>query len=310
MPGKNGRDDVLLGYSSMEGYLQNPPHFGSTVGRFANRVGNAVFTLDGKKYQLYKNDGNNSLHGGRCGFDKRLWNAFPYEDRDGVYVRFDLESPDGEEGYPGNAEVTVIYGVTVNNEIVADYRARLDKSCPVNITNHAYFNLAGEGSGNILSHELLLHASSYVECDSTLIPTGRILPVKGTPFDFTARKPIGADFTAACGGDTSAVGSGYDHCFVLNEVKDEFELKPCAEVRDPESGRILRLSTTQPGVQFYSGNFLNGIEGKPGSTYQKNAGFCLETQHFPDSPNQAGFPSAIFGPDRTYHEKAVFAFGW
>ena len=319
MPGKNGRDDVLLGFSFLDGYLHNGPFIGVTVGRFANRIGNSAFSLNGKKYQLYQNDGDNTLHGGRRGFDKKLWEAFPYEDSKGVFVRFELESPDGEEGYPGNCKTAVTYGLSNDNEIIAEYRMELDAPCPVNLTNHAYFNLAGEGNGDILSHKVLLHASSYVESGPNLIPTGKLLPVAGTPFDFTAAKPINTDFGAICGGDIAAIGKGYDHCYVIkggagDTGKESADgkpvLRPCAEVREEKSGRSLRLSTTQPGVQFYSGNFLNGIEGKAGSVYNKNAGFCLETQHFPDSPNQDGFPSAIFGPDRPYREQAIFAFSW
>ena len=319
MPGKNGRDDVLLGFSSLEGYFHGPGYIGATIGRFANRIGNAAFSLNGKSYQLYKNDGSNSLHGGRRGFDKMIWEAQPYEDSRGVFVRFELESPGGEEGYPGNCRAAVCYGLTADNEIYADYHVRADSPCPVNITNHAYFNLAGEGNGDILSHELLLHASSYLETGAGLIPTGKLLPVAGTPFDFTSAKPIGRDYAAVCGGDTAATGTGYDHCFVVKggpgdvnkeEDPDEPVLRPCAEVLEPKSGRGFKLSTSQPGVQFYSGNFLDSAAGKAGSVYQKNSGFCLETQHFPDSPNQHDFPNAIFGPERPYHEQAVFAFYW
>ena len=307
LPGKSGKDDVLLGYSTLEGYLHDSAYIGSTIGRFANRVGNAAFTLDGKRCRLYQNDGAHSLHGGRRGFDKKLWKAYPYTDSCGVFVRFELESPDGEEGYPGTLRAAVSYGISFNNEILADYRANVDAPCPINLTNHAYFNLAGEGNGNILSHELQLFASSYVEISPDLIPTGKFVPVAGTPFDFNSVKTIDRDYATVCGNDTAAIGKGYDHCFVLNDAEKP-ALRPCAEVRDPVSGRGFRLSTTQPGVQFYSGNFLNGITGKIGSLYQKNAGFCLETQHFPDSPNQNGFPSAIFGPGQPYHEQAVFAF--
>ena len=318
-PGRNGRDDVLLGFSSLDGYGHNSPHIGATVGRFANRIANAAFSLDGKSYQLYKNDGNNSLHGGRRGFDRKLWKAYSYEDNEGMNVRFELESSGGEEGYPGNCITAVTYGLSANNEIRADYQAWVDAPCPVNLTNHAYFNLAGEGNGDILSHELLLYASSYVESGNNLIPTGKLLPVGGTPFDFTAAKLIGRDYAVVCGGGTAAIGAGYDHCFVVKdgpgdtgkaENPEEPVLRPCAEVREPSSGRSFSLSTSQPGVQFYSGNFLNGIEGKAGSVYRKNAGFCLETQYFPDSPNQNNFPNAIFGPGRPYREQAVFTFDW
>jgi aldose 1-epimerase len=301
---KGGRDDILLGYSSLEGYFYNNPHLGATIGRFANRIGNGTFSLDGKKYTLPKNDGENTLHGGRRGF-KKLWKAEPYTDRKGVFVRFELASPDGEEGFPGNLRAIVTYGLNHDNEISALYEARVDAPSPVNITNHWYGNLAGEGNGDILSHELKLFSSAYVESNEALLPTGKLNAVKGTPFDFTEFKSVGRDFAAVCGGDTAAIGKGYDHCFVTDGSIGE--LRPCAEVRDPKSGRGIRVATTQPGVQFYSGNFLNGVIGKAGSVYQKNAGFCLETQHFPDSPNRGEFPSAIYGPDRPYREKVVFS---
>ena len=314
LPGKTGTDDVLLGYSSLDGYLRDSTFMGSTIGRFANRINNGAFTLENNKYQLNKNDGNHSLHGGRRGFDKRLWEAYPFSDSGGAYLRLELKSPDGEGGYPGTLHAVVTYGITINNEISADYRAEADVLCPVNMTNHAYFNLAGEGNGDILSHELSLQAHSYIEVDHDLIPTGKLVPVKGTPFDFTAAKAIGKDYTAVCEGETDSIGKGYDHCFVLNGAENDTKaqekpvLHPCAEVSEPKSGRKFLLSTTQPGVQFYSGNFLNGIMGKAGSVYNKNAGFCLETQHYPDSPNQKSFPSAIFGPGRPYLEKALFSF--
>lgn len=320
VPGKRGAEDILLGHASLEGYYHNPGHLGATIGRFANRVGNAAFSLDGTRYSLYPNDGAHSLHGGRRGFGKRLWNAYPYEDARGVYVRFELESPAGEEGYPGNCRAVVTYGLTQNNELSADYRAEADAPCPVNLTNHAYFNLNGEGNGTILSHRIKLYAASYVESGADLIPTGRLLPVAGTPFDFRAAKTIEKDYAAVCGGDTTAIGKGYDHCFALDGFAlegggvpsrdGEPILLPCAEVFEAESGRSLKLTTSQPGVQFYSGNFLNGIPGKAGSVYGKNAGLCLETQHFPDTPNQPSFPPAVFGPARPYHERAVFAFAW
>jgi aldose 1-epimerase len=314
-PGKTGREDLVLGFSSLEGYFHCPAYFGATIGRFANRIGDASFTLGGKTWALHKNDGENTLHGGRRGFDKRLWKGYPYTDKEGVFVRFELKSPAGEEGYPGNLRAAVTYGLNGDNEISASYEARVDAPCPVNLTNHVYFNLAGEGKGTILAHELKLYASSYVEAGEGLIPTGKLVPVGGTPFDFRTPKPIGRDYEAACGGDTGAMGTGYDHCFVLDGGAGTGEkavpvLRPCAEARDPESGRRLVLAASQPGVQFYSGNFLNGVPGKTGSVYRKNAGFCLETQHFPDSPNRPEFPGAVFGPDRNYSERAVFSLEW
>ncbi|MDR2768508.1 MAG: galactose mutarotase [Treponema sp.] len=308
VPSKKGRkDDLLLGFSTLSGYLhRDNPHFGSTIGRFANRVAGAAFSLGGKNYTLYKNDGNNSLHGGRRGFSRLPWKAESYTENGGAFVRFELESPDGDEGYPGTLRAAAVYGVTDNNEIRAVYEAKVDAPSPVNLTNHAYFNLAGEGNGNILSHEVTLFASSYVEPDSGLIPTGRLVPVEGTPFDFRSPKPIARDFPAVCGAAVDKVGTGYDHCFVVDGTPGT--LRPCAKVREPVSGRELRVSATQPGIQFYTGNFLDGVSGKSGSVYNKNAGFCLETEHFPDSPNQDRFPDAVFGPGRDYREEAVFSF--
>ncbi|MCL2381888.1 MAG: galactose mutarotase [Treponema sp.] len=301
---ERGADDILLGFSSFDGYVNNR-YFGVTVGRFANRIGGAKFSLKGKEYPLYQNDGGNSLHGGRTGFGKRLWKAEAYEERDGVFVRFELKSPDGDEGYPGNFRAAVSYGLTKTNEIVADYEARVDAPCPVNLTNCAFFNLAGEGRGvDILSTELKLNCSSYVEVNSALIPTGKLIPAANTPFDFSVRKPIGRDIRALA---ESAPG-GYDHCFVIDG--EPGDLRPFAEVYDPFSRRFMKGFTTQPGVQFFSGNSLSSVRGKIGSVYEKHDGFCLETQHFPDSPNRPEFPSAIYGPDRDYHEKAVFAFDW
>ncbi|MDR1507535.1 MAG: galactose mutarotase [Treponema sp.] len=304
---RRGPADILLGFSTLEGYIHNGPSMGVTVGRFANRIGGGAFSLDGKKYSLYKNDGDNTLHGGRVGFSRQLWKGERYTEGSGVFVRFELFSPDGDEGYPGNLRAAVTYGVDDCNRIKALYEARVDKRCPVNFTNHSYFNLAGEGRGNILSHELKLYASHYLEPDAALIPTGRLLPVEGSPLDFRSPRPISGGYSAVCGGKTDATGAGYDHCFAVDARDAGGECVPCAEIREPESGRSLRLDTTQPGVQFYSGNFLAGIPGKAGSVYAKNAGFCLETQHFPDSPNRNEFPDAIFGPGRDYREESVFS---
>jgi aldose 1-epimerase len=307
VPSRKGSADILLGFSTLEGYIHNGPSFGVTVGRFANRIGGAAFKLGGKEYGLYKNDGNNTLHGGRVGFSKKLWKGDGYTGRGGVFVRFELNSPDGDEGYPGNLRAAVTYGLTGSSEITALYEAEVDEDCPVNLTNHAYFNLAGEGCGTIMTHEVMIYASRYLEIDEALIPTGKLLPVSGTPFDFTHSKPVCLRYKDACGGKPDAVGTGYDHCFVLDGyTENDRKLAPCAEVRH-SSGRRLTVSTTQPGLQFYSGNFLTGIPGKAGSVYGKNAGFCLETQHFPDSPNKTGFPSTIFGPGRNYREESVFS---
>ena len=298
VPSRKGEADVLLGYPGLNGYLNNEPFIGVTVGRFANRIKGASFTIDGVTYRLEATDGQNTLHSGRRGFDKLLWKSEEYEEGGGVYVRFELESPDGDCGFPGNLKAVVTYGLTKSNELTADYRAKVDRQCPVSLTNHAYFNLAGEGNGSILSHEVLLYSSSYVEVDRKNIPTGRLLPVNGA-FNFRTRKRINADF---------GMLKGYDHCFVVDgEIG---KLRPCAEVYEHDSGRFMKVSTTQPGVQFYTGNHLKNVEGKSGSCYVKHSGFCLETQHFPDTPNQSGFPSCIAGPDKDYHEKAVFSFDW
>jgi aldose 1-epimerase len=301
VPSRRGpSDDILLGYSTLDGYTHNKPYIGATIGRFGNRIGSARFSLGGKQYGLYKNDGAHSLHGGRRGFDKRLWKAEAYEEQDGVFIRFELESPDGDEGYPGNLRAAVSYGLTKSNEVIADYGAKVDAHCPVNLTNHSYFNLAGEGSGDIISHKVLIHSSSYVAVDENLIPTGVLQSVQNSPFDFRSPKTVSRDVAAA--------GGGYDHCFVLDG--EPGTLRPCAEIAESGSGRTMRVFSTQPGVQFYTGNFLDGIIGKAGSIYDKHAGFCLETQHLPDSPNRKEFPSSLFGPDRDYHEKALFSFDW
>jgi aldose 1-epimerase len=298
VPSHSGNnDDVLLGYSGLEGYLTNQPFIGVTIGRFANRIKNSAFTLNDEKYTLSANDGKNNLHSGPRGFDKLVWKSEAYEENEGVYVRFELESPDGDCGFPGKLNAVVSYGLSKSNEIFARYHAKVDKPCPVNLTNHSYFNLAGEWKGSILSHEVLLYASSYIEVDKNAIPTGKLVPVKGTPFDFTQRKRIGADLGKL---------TGYDHCFAVDG--EAGKLRPCAEVIEPDSGRIMKVFTTQPGVQFYTGNYLNNVAGKQGGVYMKHSGFCLETQHFPDTPNQDGFPSCIARPDNDYDEKAVFAF--
>jgi aldose 1-epimerase len=298
VPSKAGKDDILLGYSGIEGYLNNNPYIGVTVGRFANRIKGASFNLNGKIYRLEANDGKNSLHSGPRGFDKMLWKSEAYQDSEGVYVRFELKSPDEDCGFPGNLKAVVTYGLTKSSKITAEYHVTVDKSSPVNLTNHAYFNLAGEGKGNILSHEALLYSSSYVHVDKYAIPTGRLVSVDGTDFDFRVRKRIDAGF--------GLFRKGYDHCFAVDGERTK--LRPCAEVFEPCSGRTMKVFTTQPGVQFYTGNHLKEVAGKNGSCYRKHSGFCLETQHFPDSPNQSGFPSCIVEPGRDYFEKAVFAF--
>ena len=306
VPSKLGKNDVLLGYSGLDGFLSNNPYFGVTVGRFANRISNASFTLQGRTYQLEANIGKNTLHSGSNGFAKRYWKANAYEENEGVYVRFELESPDGDGGFPGNMKAVVSYGLTKSNEIICDYQAKVDKPCPVNFTNHAYFNLAGEGKGDVLSHEVNLYSSAYVEVDDDSIPTGRLLPVDGTEFDFKTRRKIYQDCLNC---RDSGVNSfkGYNHCFVVDG--EPGKLRPCAAVYEPVTGRAMKVFTTQPGVQFFTSNHMD-TEGKFGSRYAKYSGFCLETQHYPDTPNQENFPSCIASAGNDYHEKAVFAFNW
>ena len=299
VPSRNNiQDDILLGYSGFDGFLNNSPYFGVTIGRVANRIKDGNFSIAGKSYQIGRNDGNNALHGGFKSFDKMQWKSEAYENSEGVYVRFDLESPDGDCGFPGTLKTSVVYGITKNNELVAVYEAQADAPTPVNLTNHAYFNFAGEGKGNILSHELSLNSSSYLENDSQLLPTGKLLPVKNSAFDFREMKAIGKDLGSKL--------DGYDHCFIVDG--DPGKLRACADVYEPGSGRTMSVFTTQPGVQFYTGNMLKEQNGKAGSIYKKHSGFCLETQHFPDSPNHSDFPSCLIGPGKNYKEKTVFTF--
>ncbi len=303
VPDRTGKlDDVVLGFDTLEGYLAGHPFFGATVGRVANRIAKGKFTLDGKTYQLAVNNGPNALHGGLKGFDKVVWKAEPSEGPDGVSVKFSYRSPDGEEGYPGNLSVVVTYTLTNQNELKIAYSATTDKATPVNLTNHSYFNLAGARAGDILGHELYLAADRYTPTDDTLIPTGAIQPVKGTPLDFTTPTPIGARIN-----QIKSDPVGYDHNFVLNSGGKELAL--AARVREPKTGRVMEMFTTEPGVQFYTGNFLNGKQtGKGGVVYQKHQGFCLEAQHFPDSVNHANFPSMILKPGQTYRQTTVYKF--
>ena len=304
LPGPRGSwDDVVLGFSTLAGYAGTHPYLGATVGRYANRIAAGRFTLDGKEYVLACNDGMNHLHGGRRGFDKVLWESEAWEDRKSVNVRFSHRSPDGDQGYPGNLDVRVTFSLSSENSLAIAYEARSDAATPVNLTNHSYFNLKGEGDGTILDHEVQLFCPKYLPADNGLIPTGELKDVAATPFDFTARKPIRRDLTAA--------GGGYDHCFVIDrESGVSTEEVLCAEVLEPESGRILRVKTTMPAVQFYTGNFLDGLEGKRGSSYGKHAGFCLETQYFPDSPNRAEFPSCVLRPGEVYRHATTYSFGF
>ncbi len=306
VPDKSGKlDDVVLGHDKLDGYLVNPPYFGVIVGRYANRIGNATFTLDGVKYTLAKNDGANSLHGGVNGFNKQVWEAKSFKSGKGVGVAFHYLSKDGEEGYSGNLKVKVTYTLTDENQLVVDYEATTDKATPLNLSQHSYFNLAGEGSGDILGHHLRLNADRFTPVDKTLIPTGELRAVKGTPFDFTQPTAIGARINE--NDEQLVVGRGYDHNFVINRKDDGLTI--AAQVHEPTSGRVLEVFTTEPGVQFYSGNFLDGtITGKQGHVYKLRNGFCLETQHFPDSPNHPDFPSTILRPGKTFHSQTIFKF--
>lgn len=298
-------DDIVLGFDTIDGYLKDPPYFGAIVGRYGNRIANAQFVLNGTTYKLAANNGPNHLHGGVNGFDKMIWNAVPGDTPDGLSVTLTRTSADGEEGYPGTLQASVRYTLTDKNELVIDYRATTDKATPVNLTQHSYFNLAGDG-GDILDHELTIHASRYTPVDATLIPTGELAPVQGTPFDFQKATTIGAHISA----DNVQLknGGGYDHNWVLDRAGNG--LQPAARLLDPKSGRTLDVATTEPGLQFYSGNFLDGtITGKGGRVYKHRSGLCLETQHYPDSPNHPTFPSTILQPGQTYSSRTVFTFG-
>lgn len=298
VPDRNGQfGDVVLGFDNLAQYLAGHPYFGCTVGRVANRIGGAKFTLDGKTYTLAANNGPNHLHGGLKGFDKVLWQAEPQTD---VSVRFTYISPDGEEGYPGNLAVTVVMTWTDQDEIVIEYSATTDKATPVNLTNHSYFNLACEG--DILGHVLMLSASQYTPADASLIPTGEIRPVAGTPLDFTTPTQIGARFD-----QLDNKPRGYDHNFVINRAGKGLAL--AARVFEPKTGRVMEVFTTEPGIQLYTGNFLDGsLKGKRGVVYKQYTGFCLETQHFPDAVNKPSFPSIILRPGQTYQQTTVYRF--
>ncbi|MEI6948312.1 aldose epimerase family protein [Paraflavisolibacter sp. H34] len=285
-----GRSSIVIGYDSLQGYLNKPPYFGALIGRYGNRIGNAKFTLDGKTYQLAANDGKQHLHGGNKGYDKVVWDAAP--GGDGKSLTLSYLSKDGEEGYPGNLNIKVTYSLTDEDELQIDYSATTDKATPVNLTNHCYFNLSGDVAHSILDHSLQIDADNYTPVDNTLIPTGEIKSVKGTPFDFTSKTKIGARI--------AQVPGGYDHNWVLN--KKDSSLSKVAELSDSISGRTLEVYTTEPGLQFYSGNFLDGkLINRDGKPIQQHAALCLETQHFPDSPNKPKFPNTILQPGQTYH---------
>jgi aldose 1-epimerase len=306
VPDKAGRPaDVALGFDTLDGYLKAHPYFGAIVGRYGNRIANATFTLGGQKYQLAANNGPNSLHGGLRGFDKRVWTARPLSTPAGPAVELTYVSQAGEEGYPGTLTTRVTYTVTEQDELRIDYHLASDAETVANVTNHTYFNLAGQGTGDVLAHEVRIQADRFTPVNATLIPTGELRPVQGTPFDFRAPTAIGARIGAQ--DEQIAHGKGYDHNWVLDGHAGT--LRPAVQVREHASGRVLDVSTTEPGVQFYTGNFLDGtITGKGGVVYRHRFGFCLETQHFPDSPNQPSFPSTVIAPGRPYTSTTVYRF--
>lgn len=304
-PDKQGRmADIALGFNDVETYVQGHPYFGATIGRYGNRIAKGQFSLGVDSYQLDVNDGSNHLHGGQEGFHNQLWEATPVKDSTSIGVKLVYRSPDGEMGYPGNLVAEVTYTLDNENQLQLDYRATTDKVTICNLTNHTYFNLAGEGRGDILSHELMMMADTFTPVDETLIPTGEMRPVMGTPFDFTEPFAIGAridwDITQL------ERGGGYDHNWVLNHPRDG-KMYLAATLWEPDSGRLLEVHTTEPGLQFYSGNFLDGsLVGKSGIPYAYRSGLCLETQHYPNSPNQPGWPSTVLEPGEVYESHTIY----
>ncbi|MBN2554028.1 MAG: galactose mutarotase [Spirochaetales bacterium] len=300
MPDRNGRiGEITLGFDNLQGYLSGHPYFGALVGRFANRIAGGSFELDGQRYTLACNEkGRNHLHGGVAGFDKKVWRAEELREQDSVGVRFSYTSPDGEEGYPGRLELIATYTLDRNDELAFDYRAETDRATPVNLTNHAYWNLGGAGSGPVYDHVLSLDCSRYLEVDDELIPTGELLPVEGSALDFRSEKAIGEDI--------GQLALGYDHCFVVDRTSDG--LIPIGRLFHPASGRGLEIHTTKPAVQLYTGNFLDGIRGANGAIFDRHGALCLETEHYPDAVNHPGFPAAVLRPGETYHHRTVHRF--
>jgi len=307
VPDRDGKlADVVLGYDSLDGYVNDKSYFGAIIGRYANRIGHAEFTLDGKTYKLAKNNGENTLHGGIKGFNKAVWTAKEIRAKDGQALELTYLSKDGEEGFPGNLHVRVIYTLNDANELKIDYSATTDKNTVVNLTNHSYFNLSGAGSGDILGDILMIEADKFTPVDSGLIPTAELRDVAGTPFDFRKPTAIGARINED--NEQLKLAGGYDHNFVLRR-KPGAPISLAARVVDPKRGRVLEVWTDQPGMQFYTGNFLDGsAHGKGGIAYTKRSAFCLETQHFPDSPNKPSFPSTELKPGERYHTTTIYKF--
>lgn len=308
VPDRDGKmGDVALGYNRVEDYINavDKPYFGAVVGRYGNRIADGEFTLNGETYSLLKNNGDNHLHGGAIGFDKVVWDAEYNQGSNAIKLSY--LAKDKEEGYPGNLNLSVAYTLAEDNSIVVDYFATTDKATPINVTQHTYFNLKGEGEGTILDHELMLNAKQYTPVDEGLIPTGEMPDVAGTPFDFTAAKAIGRDIDME--NEQLTFGLGYDHNWVLNKGDQERRLTLAAQVYEPTTGRVLEVHTTEPGIQFYCGNFLDGrLKGKAGKPYVHRGGFCLETQHYPDSPNQPNFPSTILKPGQVHQSQTILKF--
>jgi len=300
VPNRSGRsEEVMLGFDTLEGYLADIWFFGATIGRYANRIAKGKFSLDGMEYQLAPNSPPSHLHGGTKGFHKRVWSAETRNYENSISVVFSRLSPDGEEGYPGNLSVTVTYTLNNRNELAIDYRAETDKTTPINLTNHTYWNLKGVGNGDVLAHLLTLHAESYLPTDEDRIPTGELRAVQGTPMDFTRPVKIGARIDQVTGG-------GYNHCYVLKKGPDPLSL--AASVYEPFSGRVMEIYTTEPGIQFYSGHFLKNYRGARGILFNKYDGFCLEAQHFPNSVNTPQFPSTLLLPGELYRQRTLHQF--
>ncbi len=306
VPDRNGTlSDVVLGFDDLEGYLGEHPHFGALIGRYGNRIGKAKFTLDGVAYELAANNGENHLHGGTIGFDKVLWRGQITEDQEGPALMLRYLSSDGEEGYPGNLTVEVTYRWTDDCGFRIDYRATTDKTTVVNLTQHSYFNLADAGAGDVLGHEMMIAADLFTPVDAGLIPTGELISVEATPFDFRKAVAIGARINDD--DEQIGFGGGYDHNWVLDNQGGTLAL--AARVHEPTTGRVMEVHTTEPGLQFYTGNFLDGsIVGKEGTTYQRRSAFCLETQHYPDSPNKPEFPSTVLEPGEVYRTTTIYKF--